>query len=242
LEYRVLHIGKNNVFGQYSQFLGHKVINHNDFMSCCLKSLSGFYDMIIISAFDPSNKIGINNDELIERILKLHTSEVIVYISTCRITNHANRDVRNEHYTNSKKRQEEFLLSQIPNSVTIKRFPVIIPKFNSKTVNGFLGQVSRSMRHHKELRFDVSQESTWNFLSIDDAFSRLLIANCSENVVGSHQIRIGDLCAAIIDQYPAIKAVFGEKLVHYSVENELPNYLINQKSQTNVIRGIIDVL
>lgn len=73
--------------------------------------------MIIISAFDPSNKIGINNDELIERILKLHTSEVIVYISTCRITNHANRDVRNEHYTNSKKRQEEFLLSQIPLSL-----------------------------------------------------------------------------------------------------------------------------
>jgi hypothetical protein len=235
---RTLHIGKNSIFGCYAESIGENTISHSCFLATSSKESLKDYDILIISAFAPSNKNGEYNDDLILDVLNKVTGQTIIYISTCRI---GVPQMFENHYVQSKKRQEDLLMSANIGTTVVKRLPIVVPHlYLEKELQGFLRQVSENVRQNSSFVFDVSVKSTWNFVSIADVFERLSILK-SENIVGSHDIELGALQNALGRTHDLSVASFGKKIVHYSVENELPNYYV-QKSIKYTLEDIVNAV
>lgn len=235
---RILHIGKHNIFGHYAESMGQDTVSHSSFYTSFSKDLLKNYDTLIISAFAPSNKIGEYNDELIHDVLCKVTGQTVIYISTCRISS---PHISENHYVQSKKRQEDLLIVSNAGKTIVKRLPIVIPHMYLRNdIQGFLKQVSVNLRQKKSFAFDVSEKSTWNFVCISDVFSRFSILR-SENIFGSHDIELGALRKALGQSHDVRFTSFGEEIVHYLIKNELPNFQI-KRSISTLLEDIVNAV
>jgi hypothetical protein len=235
---RILHIGKNSIFGFYAESIGEDTISHSCFFATSSKESLKNYDILVVSAFAPSNKIGEYNDELIYDVLNKVTGQTVIYISTCRI---GAPQMFENHYVQSKKRQEDLLISANIGTTVIKRLPIVIPHmYLEKKLQGFLREVSENVRQNSSFVSDVSKKSTWNFVSMADVFERLCILK-SENIIGSRNIELGALQNALGRRHDLRIASFGKTIVNYLIENELPNHHI-QKSIKYTLEDIVNAV
>ena len=179
-----LFIGKNNIFGRYAQLMGYKCVSHNDIEKLDLNK----YDRIIISAFSPINKRGITDDRLVEYIIGFGYRGKITYISTMRV---GSNEKRYEHYSNSKLRQENLLIKNFKKNVSIKRFPVVLENNSHQDISGFALHLKNGLQIGKVV-FDVTPESSWYFVFIDDVFDRLFVQG-HECIICPFPIKVSDL-------------------------------------------------
>jgi hypothetical protein len=179
-----LFVGKNNIFGRYAQSMGNVCVSHIEIENVDLNK----YDRIILSAFSPTNKQGITDDKLIEYIIEFGYRGDITYISTMRV---GSNEKRYQHYSVSKLRQEKLLINRFKHKVSIKRFPVVLADTPSTDISGFALHLKTGLKNG-EVVFDVSLDSSWYFVFIDDVFARLFVPG-NECIISPYPVKVSDL-------------------------------------------------
>ncbi|MDB4202991.1 hypothetical protein N9767_01275 [Planktomarina temperata] len=166
---RHLHIGKNNVIGRAFTRSGNvNVIASNEINKVDLNS----YDKISISAFDPLLKEKLGNDKLVSNILERINSDIeILYFSTVRAFEYKIPS-RHISYAANKKASAQRLLSHAPHA-KIVYLPNILPKTN-KDQSNFIKMFHNNLINGF-IRFDVSKDSSWNFICPDSLVTALNI-------------------------------------------------------------------
>lgn len=228
-----LFVGKNNIFGRYAQSMGYECVSHNEIEKLDLNK----YDRLILSAFSPVNKRGIPDDKLVDYIINFGYRGKVTYISTMRV---GSNEKRYRHYSDSKLRQENLLIKSFKNKVSIKRFPVVLENTSYRNISGFALHLKNGLQKGKVV-FDVTPDSSWYFVFIDDVFDRLFVQG-HECIIGPSQIKVSDLeeyLSTIVDVSLEVTGMHSEYPMATGFE-----YYVSSKLTTKqmIIERILNVL
>ena len=210
---KTLHIGKNNVFGDYAEQQGQNVVSHSDLSEEMVSS----YGKLVISAFSPLNKSGNTQDAVIDFLTSNDGKAIeIIYLSTARI---GCRSEKYRYYVEAKLRQEKKLKKVFGDRLTIKRFTNILPEKESPFLSNFLHMLRNNYRQGK-IEFDVAPSSSWNFVLIRDAYEQIFSRGCS-NIVASENVTAEEIARYLQCKRAGLRASFGSDVASYSVSNDL---------------------
>ena len=220
-----LFVGKNNIFGRYAQLMGYECVRHNDVTNFDFNK----YDRIILSAFSPLNKRGIADDKIVHYIVNTGYRGNVTYISTMRV---GSSEKRYRHYSDSKLRQEKLLINNLKNKVSIKRFPVVLGDTPGQDISGFALHLKDGLKRG-EVVFDVTLDSSWYFVFIDEIFSRLFVEG-HECIICPSPIKVSDLkefLSMIVDvriEDTGIRSV-------YPVATDFDYYVSSKQATKNMV-------
>jgi hypothetical protein len=169
MTYKHLHIGSNNAIGRALALMpdviccSHNEVNDIEFFN---------FEFISISAFDPIKKTRLVEDpvDFIKMVSRFPKSTKIVYFSTARIFDESTEKNRSIYVKN--KHSEESILSSLFKDLSIFFLPNLIPQHpadNSPFFNRMKKNYANNFVH-----FDVTPESTWNFIYPSDISKALL--------------------------------------------------------------------
>tara|TARA_Y100000996_G_scaffold348036_1_gene286525 strand:- start:2637 stop:3308 length:672 start_codon:yes stop_codon:yes gene_type:complete len=189
-----------------------KVIGHDELYSIKEKKP----ESVSISAFDPKRKIAINrSSNFISEVCSLIPKHCkVIYFSTARILDNAT-EPRHAAYVENKV-HDEIQLRAFFDNVSIVYLPLIIPQ-SREDKNFFIETFFKNLKS-RSIVFDVSLDSSWNFIHPSD----LKIITNNINKLTEKQLLInkksftGHDFVSFAKQLCSLKSItYGDKIVRY---------------------------
>lgn len=228
-----LFVGKNNIFGRHAHLMGYECSRHNDIEKFNLHK----YERLILSAFSPLNKRGIADDRIVQYIVEAGYQGAITYISSMRV---GSVEERYRHYSESKLRQENFLVNNLGRRVSIKRFPVVLGCTPDEDISGFPLLLKNGLKSGQVV-FDVTADSSWYFVFIDDIFSRLFVEG-HECIICPSPIKVSDFkefFSTIVDVRLEATGIHST----YPLAAGFPYYISNKhETKTDTMKRILNAI